>query len=59
MKLRAIRETHEMTQEMLAAKLNVTRSAVGMWETGKAMPTADKLIALAEILNCTTDDLLK
>lgn len=59
MNLRAIREAHEMTQGMLATKLNVTRSAVAMWETGKAMPTADKLLTLAEILHCTTDELLK
>ena len=59
MKLQVRREAHGLTQEALGARLNVTRSAVAMWEAGKAKPTADKLITLAEILACTTDELLK
>lgn len=58
MKLQARREAQGLTQEALGAKLNVTRSAVAMWETGKAKPTTDKLIALANVLSCTVDDLL-
>ncbi len=37
-----------LTQEELAAKLNVTRSAVSQWETGASAPTgpARQLLAL-------------
>lgn len=58
-KLQVRREAQGLTQEDLGTKLNVTRSAVAMWETGKAMPATDKLITLAGVLNCTVDDLLK
>lgn len=59
MTLRLKRMTQGLTQEELAIQLNVTRSAIAMWETGKAMPASANLIKLARVLNCTVDDLLK
>ncbi len=48
-----------MSQQVLADALEVERSTVAKWETGKSSPTADKLPQLAKILNCTIDDLFK
>lgn len=48
-----------MTQEVLASMLGLDKSTVTKWETGKAMPTADKLPELARILGCTIDDLFR
>lgn len=59
MKIKSIREANGLTQEELANQLGVNRSAVAMWEAGKAMPRADKLLKLAELLGCTVDELLK
>lgn len=59
MNLNHYRKRANLTQEQLAEKLLVDRSAIAKWETGKANPTTDKLITLAEILDCTTDELLK
>ena len=53
------REKRGISQNELAALVGVTQSAVAKWETGDSMPRADKLCQLAEILNCTVDDLLR
>ena len=39
--------------------LNVDRSTIAKWETGEAMPRADKLPEIAKILGCTIDDLFE
>ena len=59
MKIKELRLSKNLTQEDLAKKLIVDRSAVAMWETGKAMPRADKLPELAKILGCTIDELFE
>ena len=57
--IRKIRESNELTQEQLADKLGIGRTTVTMWESGESLPRADKLKKLAEILNCTVDELLR
>ena len=52
------REAKSMTQTEIAEKLNISRTTVSMWETGDSMPRADKLPALAKILDCTIDELM-
>ena len=48
-----------ISQEELALKLSLDRSTVAKWETGKALPRAELLLKLAQILECSVDDLLK
>ena len=48
-----------LTQSQLADELGVTKSAVGMWETGNRKPDIINLKKLAHILGCTTDELLE
>lgn len=57
--LKRIREESGLRQEDVAVKLNIDRSAVAKWETGKAMPSAKKLKEIALIFNCTVDELLQ
>lgn len=52
------RKKLEMTQTELAEKLNVGQSSVALWETGKNYPTVKKLLQIAEIFDCTLDDLV-
>ena len=59
MSLREKRLEKNFTQEMLANELNVRQASVAMWETGKSKPTADNLLKLAKILNCSIDDILR
>lgn len=56
--IRKIRERKKMSQESIAALIGVTQGAVSQWESGKTMPTAQNIIDLARILDCTTDDIL-
>lgn len=47
-----------VSQVALAEKINVSQQCITKWETGEAMPRADKLVPLARELGCTVDDLL-
>ena len=46
-----------LSQEELAAKLNVSRQAVSKWETGDSVPDLPKLLALSDTLNISLDTL--
>ena len=46
-----------ITQKELAAIIEVDRSTIAKWETGKALPRAELLPRLAKALNCSIDDL--
>ena len=48
-----------MTQEQLAEQLQVSRQAVSKWESGQAVPDADKLPAMSDLFHVTIDYLLK
>ncbi|MEG1494667.1 MAG: helix-turn-helix transcriptional regulator, partial [Gordonibacter sp.] len=45
--MKALRQERGMTQEQVAAKLYVSRTAVSKWETGGGSPNLDSLQALA------------
>jgi len=51
------RKARGMTQEELAARLNISRQAVSKWETGDSLPDLYKLAALADELDVSTDAL--
>lgn len=48
--LKALRKKKGITQEELAARLNVVRQTVSKWEKGLSVPDSELLIKLAEIL---------
>ena len=56
--IRNMREHLEITQTELAKMLGVTQGAVSQWEKGMTRPDIKFLPKLAEILDCTTDELL-
>ena len=47
-----------MSQAELANVLNVSRGAVGLWETGERQPKYETLIKLADLFNCSVDYLI-
>jgi len=57
-KLQDARKRCGLTQEQLAEKLSVSRSAVAKWESGKGLPDVDNLKSLAGLLNVSVDYLL-
>ena len=58
-KITHLRKKRGLSQEELAITLNVSRQAVSKWETGEAKPDTDKVVALAEYFEVTTDWLLR
>ena len=57
-RIRTLRETCGLSQSALAKKIGVTRSAVNAWEMGLSIPTAQYLVALAQLFQISTDYLL-
>ena len=57
-RIAALRRNAGMSQADLALRLQVSASAVGMYEQGRREPSADTLVALAKIFGTTTDYLL-
>lgn len=55
--LTRVRRARGITQEELAAQLNISRQAVSKWETGESLPDLHKLASLADVLGVTTDAL--
>ena len=48
-----------LTQEKLAERLGVSKSAVAKWETDGGLPDRDNLRKLSEVLSVPVDDLHK
>lgn len=57
-KLKEARKTAKMSQEELAEKISVSRSAIAKWETDKGLPDIQNLKTLAAVLNISLDYLL-
>lgn len=58
MNIRKLREAADLTPGDLAKALGLDVSTVYHWEDGTAFPRAATLIKLADLLHCTTDELL-
>ena len=57
-KIRETRRKYGFSQEQLAEKLSVSRSAIAKWETDKGLPDVGNLKLLARLLNVSVDQLL-
>ena len=57
--LKVMRIKRQMSQEDLAGLMGVNQTTVSLWEQGKSSPSLLKLKRLAEILNCTVNDLIE
>ena len=57
-KLKNARQQAGYSQQQLAEKLSVSRSAVAKWETDKGMPDIENLKAISALLNVSLDYLL-
>ena len=53
-----LRQNRNMTQQQLAAALNVSHQAVSKWETGAALPDVQTLMALTGLFGITVEQLL-
>ena len=57
-KIQKLRNQNKWTQEQLAEKLYVSRTAISKWESGKGYPSIDLLKDIAKLFNKTIDELL-
>ena len=55
--IKAMRDRMGMSQRDLAARLGLSPGAVALWELGRNNPTMENLLALADVLDCTLDEL--
>lgn len=57
-KLQQLRKQNNMTQEQLAIKLYVSRTAVSKWESGKGWPNIESLKCISRVFSVSIDELL-
>ena len=57
-KLQELRKQRGLTQEELAEKLYVSRTAISKWESGRGYPNIESLKAIAKFFGVTVDELL-
>lgn len=58
-KLKALRLKHKLKQEELGEKLCLSRTSISNYEHGKFEPDIKTIIAISDLFNVTTDELLK
>lgn len=57
-KLQELRKRSGLSQEELAERLYVSRTAISKWESGRGYPSIDSLKAIAKHLSVSLDELL-
>lgn len=58
-RIQRLRKARGLSQEELADAVGVSRQAVSKWESDQSLPDVDKVVALADYFETTTDYLLK
>lgn len=56
--IRQIRKDAKLTQEQMAAKLNVSRQAVSNWENNKNLPDLEMIITISRVFSLSLDQLM-
>lgn len=57
--IKSERQKHNMTQAELSSAVAINRVTLAKYENETKKPSLDTLIALADVLNCSTDKLLE
>lgn len=58
-RIQALRRSRGISQEQLADVLGVSRQAVSKWEAEQSSPDLERIVAMAEYFDVTTDYLLR
>lgn len=58
-KLKTLRLKNGLTQDELGEKLYLGRTSISYYEQGKFEPNIETIIAVADLFNITTDELLR
>lgn len=54
----SLRKLHNLSQESLAEKLNVSRQTLSKYETGESLPDIEQCKTMADIFGVSLDDLV-
>lgn len=57
-KLQELRKRNKLTQEQLSGKLNISRTAVSKWESGRGFPNIEALKNISRVFGVPIDQLL-
>lgn len=57
-RIKALRESHGLTQSDVAERIGISRSSVNAWEMGISTPSTTYIVALARLFKVSTDYLL-
>ena len=57
-KIKLLRTKNGITQEIMAEKLNVSRSAIAKWETNNGFPEISNLKMISKIFHVSLDELI-
>lgn len=57
-KLKQLRQNKKWTQEELAGKLFISRTAISKWESGRGFPSIESLKAISQVFEISIDELL-
>ena len=58
-KIKELRTRDGLSQIELAKKMHVCQPLISHWETGKFSPRIPELMKLAQLFDCTVDDILR
>jgi transcriptional regulator with XRE-family HTH domain len=58
-KIKKLRSENNLTQEQLAGKLQVSRSTISSWETGRSFPDLEMIIDICDSFHVSLDFLLR
>lgn len=58
MNIKNLRIQHQLTQEQVAERLNVSRQVIVKWEKGESTPDIQYCMELAKLYNVTLDNLV-
>ncbi len=58
-KIAKLRTAANISQELLAEKIEVSRQSVSKWEMNQALPQIDKVLLLCELFDVSADELLR
>lgn len=56
--IKHLRKEHNLTQEEMAKKLNVTRQAISNWENNRNLPDFETVIMIAQTFDISLDELI-
>lgn len=57
--LKRIRKEKGLTQVQLAKELECTQNEISRWEAGKWYPSISTAVKIADVLECTVDELVR